>query len=82
MSMQARLTNGLVPALATLDLALDRAVLTAAPLPIRHGFVGNFILLGGDRLIVRSVPAPDVASILSLRFQFVDIEQGEYIASL
>ncbi len=63
-----------------IDLAIAPAVQGASPLLIRHGFAGvPFLLSPGQQLVMRSVPAPAGAFILTMRAQFVDVEFGEYV---
>jgi len=63
-----------------IDLAIAPAVQGASPLLIRHGFAGvPFLLAPGQQLVMRSVPAPAVGLVLTMRAQFVDVPFGEYI---
>lgn len=47
--------------------------------PIRFGLERNILLLPGEQLIGVSNPAPAVGSALIIRYNFVDIDVGEYI---
>jgi len=75
MSMQVRRSG-------PIDIAVDRAVLTADPLPIRHGLNRHLLLEPGQILLARSFPAPAAGTKIFIRYRFVDIDAGEYIQAL
>ena len=50
--------------------------------PIRIGLERNLLLLPGEQLIGVSLPAPAVGSALILRYNFIDLDVGEYIPSI
>jgi len=47
--------------------------------PIRFGLERNLLLLPGERLIGVSNPAPAIGSALIIRYNFIDLDVGEYI---
>ncbi len=48
---------------------------------VRVGMTGWRMMAEGDRIVGRSFPAPAVGSALELRFSFVDLSEGEYVAA-
>jgi len=67
----------------------DVALIDAVTIPIGRGGAINgaallrpIVLKPGDRLIGRSFPAPAGAAILRIKMFFIDVELGEYVATV
>jgi len=63
---------------------LDVAITQSRPIaanPCRNGLDRNILLAPGEILLARSTPAPAAGTRIFIRYQFVDIDFGEYIRS-
>lgn len=63
----------------SIDVGLNPSAVVEAQ-PIRHGVERSFLLEPGEQLICRSIPAPAAAQRIFIRYRFVDIDFGEYVA--
>ncbi len=74
MSMQVR-SQGI-------DIAISDGIFAMFALPLRQGLDRMVLLAPGDRLLCRSNPAPAALTSLFIRWHFVDVPFGEYIAPI
>ncbi len=65
-----------------LDIGIGPPAIGLLAEPVRAGLGRPILMEPGSFLIARSTPAPAVAQAINIRYRFVDIDFGEYIAAM